>query len=199
MKTSMFGILLAVGAVAPALGQDVYRDTDKFTGATAYHTELRSADLEGGSFWTSRFVRFRFSIVPAANGKMQYALAVVTMTPDWIFIPSGQSLTLKIDGQKFIPLTSPFGSSPSRQVISGTSVWEKAAYLLSPSDLSTIYGAKSVEFRLSGDRDTVDGKWDADLIKDAAAIARFGAGQGSNKGNASGSSKASAATDPGAS
>lgn len=174
MALAISATMLAGCLSSVAWADGIYKETDKFTGTSVYHTEFHSVDLEGGSFLTERQVWFRFSIVPAAPGHFQYALAVLARLPDWAFISAGQTLVLKLDGNRFLPLTTPFGSSPAREVEYGGHVSEKAGYLLSPDDLLAISKAKKIDFRLSGDRQTIDGSWGNNLIEDAASLLKAG-------------------------
>jgi hypothetical protein len=95
-KLFLFALLL----VPPvALAQTIYQKEDKFSGQTHYFTDLRDVDLEGGSFFTMRNVYFDFhAFKPAIDSA--YYLSARTETPDWVFISSGKSLLLKLDGKK---------------------------------------------------------------------------------------------------
>ena len=163
-------LLCAVAQVSSLQAQTVYQNIDKFSGSTVYHTERRDADLEGGSFWTSRYVNFQFvAAKPVLNPDFPYELAVHTVTSGWIFIQGGPSLLFKLDGSEMMPLTGD-GSINAREVISGDTVTESAYYALTPEKLRRIAAAKSVEFRIIGDRQTITGTWHADLLADASAF-----------------------------
>jgi hypothetical protein len=175
------GLVIALAAIAAlhataASAQTIYQSTDKFDGSAVYNTERRSADLEGGSFWTSRFVNFQFAATkPVANVQAPYLVAVHTQTDDWIFISAGASLVLKLNGSEMIPLAGD-GSLSSRNIgVSGT-VTEDAYYAISPDLLRKIAAAQTVEFRIVGDRQTITGTWGKELLTDAAALSTQGAG-----------------------
>jgi|SRR5476651_1987221 hypothetical protein len=42
----------------PAISQPIYQKVDTFSGVTHYFTKRRDANLEGGSFFSSRYVSF---------------------------------------------------------------------------------------------------------------------------------------------
>src|SRR5579871_5718097 len=149
--TRVPAIVLAAVALAnasAACAQTIYQSTDKFDGSVVYRTEQRSADLEGGSFFTERYVDFRFAATkPSANAQSPYLVAVHTQTPDWIFIAAGPSLVLKLNGSEMIPVIGN-GSLSSRAVMDGGTVMEDAYYAISPDILERIAAANSVEFRI---------------------------------------------------
>lgn len=175
------GLVIALAAFAVAYAtaasaQTIYQSTDKFDGSVVYNTEQRSADLEGGSFLTERYVDFRFvAAKPVTNAQFPYAVAVHTQTPDWIFIAAGASLVLKLNGNEMVPLVGN-GSLSSRAVIDGGTVVEDAYYAISPDLLRRIATANSVEFRIVGDRQIVTGTWDKRMTTDAAALSSQGSG-----------------------
>ena len=156
--------------------QELYEKKDKFDGTTHYFTSDRQVKLEGGSFFTMRYVNFSFhAFSPTATKDVPYYLHVNTSTPDWIFISSGASLVLKLDGEQMLALNGP-GSSSSREVMAADTLLESASYLVSEEQLQRIGAAKAVEFRILGDRQNVTGTWNAKLIADAASLAAKGPG-----------------------
>jgi hypothetical protein len=164
----------SVEAPNPPQTGTIYQTSDKFDGSVVYNTERRDVALEGGSFWSSRFVNFQFVAArPVPNPEFPYALVVHTQTPDWIFIESGSSLLLKLDGSEMMQLAGN-GSSNARRVSTGANVLEAAYYALTPDMLRKIASAKSVEFRIIGDKQTITGTWSADLISDAAIFSEQG-------------------------
>ncbi len=169
-------MVASLGALpSPLQAQTIYHSEDKFSGGTVYNTERRDVDLEGGSFWTSRFVNFQFvAAKPTPNPDFPYTRLVVplTRTNGWVFIESGASLVLKLDGSEMMPLVGN-GSLNAREAVGGSSgdtVTEAAYYALTPEKLQRIAAAKSIEFRIVGDQQTITGTWHADLIADAAAF-----------------------------
>jgi hypothetical protein len=171
---ALAGAIIWLGLPGSGGAQTIYQKTDKFDGSIFYNTASRSADLEGGSFFSERYVRFEFeAIKPAADPNHPYALAVHTQTPDWVFIEAGPSLILKLDGKDMMPLSGP-GSLDSRNLGMTDDVTEDAHYLLTPEELQSLAQAKTVEFRLLGNRQTITGSWGNDLLADAAAMANQG-------------------------
>lgn len=170
-KALTWGILmLALFWPKPGLTQEILQSTDKFSGATHYSTRLRETDLEGGSFFSNRTVRFNFNAYQPGPADPPYSLGVQTLTREWVFIPAGISLDLKLDGSVLMHLTG-VGSSGLREVISGNLVREDAFYDLSADQLNTIAHAKSIEFRLYGDSQIITGRLPARFLLDASAFA----------------------------
>jgi len=75
---------------------------------------------------------------------------------DWMFIAPGKSLIFLIDGNP-VELYSEQGSSPNRDVKSGTSVVEKAAYDCTPEILISLSNASSVRYKLIGSKYYTEG------------------------------------------
>mgnify|MGYP001211406285 CR=1 FL=1 len=69
---------------------------------------------------------------------------------DWLFIQSGNSLTMLLDGEKIRLYTA--GSDNFRQVYSGGYVREKAYYSVTPETIKKIFSAQKVEFKLTGEQ-----------------------------------------------
>jgi hypothetical protein len=153
-----------------AKSQTIYEKKDKFDGTTHYFTLDKLVKLEGGSFLSMRYVKFSFHIFnPPASPLTPYILTVNTNTPEWVFIGAGGSLILKIAGNEMLTLSGP-GSLSSREVQSANSLSETAVYLLSLGDLQKIARAKSIDFRIIGDKQNITGSWKPDLIADAGAF-----------------------------
>jgi len=154
----------------PLCAQPIYQKEDKFDGSVTFSTKIRDADLEGGSFLSSRYVLLNFIAQrPVTTPDRPYALVVRTRTPEWIFIESGPSLLLKLNGSEMLQLSGE-GSSRARHVESGDVVTEMAIYDLTPSELQRISVAKSVDFRIVGDRQLITGTFERDLVSDAVAL-----------------------------
>jgi len=163
-------ILCADGQWQEVVAQTIYQNTDKFDGSTLYSTERRAVGLDGGSFFSMRYVTFELEATkPVASRERPYEIIVRTSTPEWVFISAGPSLVLKLDGGEMLPLVGG-GSASAREVESGDEVTEAAVYALTPGELEKIARAKSVEFRLIGDRQAITGTWSAELIADATAF-----------------------------
>jgi hypothetical protein len=167
-------LLFLVVPLSPLQAQAIHPNADNVFGTTVYSTERRDVDLEGGSPDASRSVNFQFVAgKPVPNPYFPYVLAVHTQTPDWIFIQRGPSLLLKLDGTEMMQLAGD-GSENAREVGVNGHVTEGAYYALTPEKLKRIAAAKSVTFRIVGDRQTISGAWRADLLGDAAAFAAQG-------------------------
>lgn len=168
----LFAITLM--AANAAYAQTIYEKKDKFDGSTHYFTQLRTVKLEGGSFVSMRYVTFSFhAFVPSAGRETPYLMTVNTNTPDWVFISSGSSLILKLNGTEMMTLVGP-GSLASRDVQSSTSLSEMASYAITAEQIEHIGQSKTVDFRIIGDKQTVTGSWKADLIADAASMSAKG-------------------------
>lgn len=158
-------------ASLPTFPQTIYKTDDKFSGDTHFYTESRRPELEGGSFFSRRYVDFSFhAFKQTAKVQNPYVLRVTTETPGWVFINRGESLLLKLDGGEMLRLQGD-GSMNSRQIVSSDHVIEAASYQLNLETLERIGKAKSVEFRIVGDRQSITGSWQPELIADAAFFA----------------------------
>jgi hypothetical protein len=169
---AIFALTIYLGALQPssALAQQVYQKRDSFSGATYFFTKRRDADLEGGSFFSGRYVAFDLAFISSTPALV--SLGVHTHTGGWIFIRDGASLDLKINGIEFIKLEGP-GSQKSREVLDADLVAEDASYLLTPDQLSKIVKAKTVEFRLYGDRQIITGSLSPEFRADAKGLNDF--------------------------
>ncbi len=161
-------MLLTTGALA----QGVYEKKDKFAGNTLYFTKLRDTKLEGGSFFTERYVMFNFQAMSPVSALVlnPFYVHVDTRTSDWIFMAAGESLQLKIDGGEIVALKG-MGSHESRDVVSGDTVLESADWEISLALIRRIASAKTVEFRILGDRQTITGSFKDNLMADARGFA----------------------------
>lgn len=163
-------LILFLGA-ALAMAQEIYQKEDKFSGDTHFFTQDRSPELEGGSFISGRYVYFSFhAFKKTAKVAEPYVVSVNTHTPSWVFISRGESLILKIDGNEILNLQGT-GSLGSRDVWSSNHLVETATYSIPHAVLKKIGNAKSVEFRILGERQNITGTWKPDLIADAASFA----------------------------
>lgn len=169
--------LLVISAIAFSIGAQaatIYQNVDKFTKETHYSTNMQDADLDGGSFISSRYVLFSWhAFKPAINPQQPFILSVYTRTPEWIFIQSGESLHLMLDGGDVIVLSGD-GSSRSREMENGSTVTESARWVFTPEQIRKVGAAKIVEFRLSGDRQKITGKLHKTTIEEAALFGEKG-------------------------
>ena len=85
------------------------------------------------------------------SGLSRYSLIMEYTSSSWIFIPSGESLKLNIDGT-IIKFFSKEGSSDHREVntYGSVSVTEKAWYDISSENLALLANAKKVRIQLDG-------------------------------------------------
>ena len=173
MKTKIFlAAIVLLTATSDALAQEVYEKKDRFAGNTLYFTKLRDAKLEGGSFFSGRYANFNFqalSPVPALVRNPFY-LHVDTQTSEWIFISAGESLQLKIDGGEIIALKGT-GSLDNREVLSADILRESANWEIPLPLIQRIASAKTVEFRILGDKQTITGAFKDTLLADARGFA----------------------------
>lgn len=162
-------LLLALAQPAcHARDAKVLERTDKFTGITLYFTPPESPKLEGGSFLSQRYLLVKLD--KASDDKSEGVnLHVDASLPDWMFIESGQSLVLKING-KFFPLSGQ-GSVNDRNVVEG-GVSESADYDVPPDVLESIANAQSVDFRLLGSNASVTGSFTPIMLADMRLFAQ---------------------------
>jgi hypothetical protein len=157
-----------------ALGQDIFKKEDKFTGSTHFFTKPVEVELEGGSFFSRRYVYLDIhGVKPSAKPSAPYFLTIRMETPDWVFVPQGESLLLKIDDGEITRIFGDGGIN-SRQIQGPSNVSEIVSYPVTRDLLQRIGQAKKVEFRVVGQRQTVTGAWAAQSLLDAAEFAKVG-------------------------
>lgn len=163
--------LLATSAVLA--DSTIYQREDKFSGITHYFTDSRDVDLEGGSFFSRRYVKFDFHAIKPTSPAVRapYTLSVTMETPDWVFISAGASLLVKLDGKEMISFAGNGGRN-YRKVLWAEHLVESADYPLTLDQLNHIGQAKTVEFRVVGDKQDITGSWKRDLIDDAVFFAQ---------------------------
>lgn len=168
-KRGTFAAALAAGLLTAgaAVSQPIYQKVDTFSGITHYVTKLRNANLEGGSFFSGRYVSFDLNSF--SGTEPSYSLSVHTFTGDWIFVKGGASLDLKLNGSELVHLIGA-GSLESRRVIDGDLVTENAFYTVTREDLERIGHANTVEFRIYGDRQTITGSVPKEFLADAISF-----------------------------
>jgi hypothetical protein len=170
MKAKRLIAVVLLLTTISAFAQAVYEKKDKVAGNTLYFTKLRDARLEGDSFFTERLM-FNFEAMSPVSALVRnpFYLHVDTRTHDWIFIAAGESLQLKIDGE--IVALKGMGSLERRDVVSGDTVLESANWEIPLALIQRIAAAKTVEFRILGDRQTSTGSFKPNLMADAKAFA----------------------------
>jgi hypothetical protein len=175
MRILLIVAIFLFTGIGATRAQKVYEQRDKFDGTTQYYTRLRISKLDSGGIFSYQDAVFNFQLLRPVNSKTPYLLRVSTSTPDWIFIPAGGSLQLKIDGQENNLMTLfGAGSVRGRGVVSSDEVSEECTYLVTQDELEAIGRAKHVEFRILGDKQNVTGSWKPDLIADAGGMSTKG-------------------------
>jgi len=102
-------------------------------------------------------------LVVSPGDPASYDLVLWLMQKRWMFIPSGTSLELKIDGSIF-PIYGD-GSARSRSVIGPEQISEHASYRLSFDVIQRIANAKEpVQFRVTGESDFYTGTFTPKFI-----------------------------------
>lgn len=127
-------------------------------GQSKYHVEVNHDKYDDFSTYT-----LNGNLIPSSgssvsfNARLKKKDSVIShhividyYSDDWLFIQSGNSLTMLIDGEK-IRLYS-LGSDNFRHVYSGGYVREKAYYYITPETMQKIFNAQKVEFKLSGEQ-----------------------------------------------
>lgn len=161
---------MAASTVLQARGAKVLQRTDSFSGSTLYFTPPENPKLEGGSFLSERYVLLDLEAdKPVTDPNFPYEIKVDATLPDWMFIQSGGSLHLKIDG-KMITLSGT-GSADDRTVLDGDSVEEVAYYNVSPAVLQQIGQAQDIQFRIYGDNNVITGTFTPKILADMQLFA----------------------------
>lgn len=167
----MLLLSMFLGIAASLSAQTIYQKEDKFAGSVKYFTADLDTDLEGGSFWSGRYVHLSLAAYkPIPESKEPYDLIVRTQTEGWAFIESGASLLLKLDG-KLMELSGA-GSLNHREVFSGRIVTEAARYPLTTAQLLAIGKAKKIEFRVLGSKQTMTGELKPEGVEAVAFFAK---------------------------
>lgn len=174
MRILLSAVLLAISISAHSA--DIFQTVNKFTGNTHYFSKPQDTDLDGGSFFTMRYVLVSIhAFKPVSDIEHPFVLSFATRTPQWIFIRGGESLHLLLDGTERIALTGP-GSGSSRDIESSTVVTERAGYFVTPEQMRKIGAASVVEFQMSGDKQVISGKFTKATIDDARLWGEKGEG-----------------------
>lgn len=164
-----FAIAATLPCLALAKGPAVYEKTDSFSGKTLYYTAPENPKLEGGSFFSERYVLIKFeALSPIDQSQGAYTINIDASLQNWIFISSGKSLDLKLDGQ-IMSLSGP-GSIGNRDV-STDGVEEVADYSFSGDVLKKIAAANSIQFRLYGDKGVLTGTFTPKMMDELRLFA----------------------------
>ncbi len=165
-------VLLVALLTFPALSnaQTIYKEADKFDDNTHFFTKIKQVDIEGGSFFSRTYVFFSLhAFAKSVDKNKPYLLKIEITTPDWVFISSGASLALKFDDSDKLAIVGS-GSIGSREVIGAENLSETALYYLTPAELKRIAEAKTVSFRVYGDKKIITGVLSPEFIADATAF-----------------------------
>ncbi len=160
-------ILLMISQLQLVHAQAIYKKEDSFSGNTHYYTLEKSVELEGGSFFSMRYVTISLHTYrnPPTLEKPFY-IQLTANTPSWIFVSRGESLLLKINGEEPIKIADT-GTLPLRQVLGASSVLEVVRYPITIPTLLQISEAKTVDFRVLGERQVLTGKFTPEFLKEA--------------------------------
>ncbi len=151
-------LLTAALFTIPLLAQNVEIRKDDFSGATQYKVACGEAKLDGGSFFSMRSVNLIWETqTPLLNEAHPFTLAVGLITPGWTFVPSGQGMALKIDGE-MLPLEGA-GSLENGRVLYSDIVQEWAYFPVDLAVLKRIASAKVVQFRIFGKNRVITGEF----------------------------------------
>lgn len=162
IKSWVLVALVLLPCLAWAKGPTIYEKKDDFKGDTIYFTERLQPKLEGGAFFSMRYVYVNllaFKPLPSP----QYAIQFDAELQDWIFINSGESLVLKADDET-ITLQG-LGSANHREV-SSLGVEEVAMYAFPLETLRKLAAAKTIQFRLYGSRGQLTGTFTEKMMAD---------------------------------
>ena len=172
IASAIFGVFILFSTLPNA--QTINKRTDSFDGDSHYFTEIKKADVEGGSFWSGTYVYFNLhAFKSTSKSSRPFLLRIKTHTEDWIFISKGASLHLKLDGAKMMELAGE-GSIRNREVVALAKVDEIASYALTLDELRRISQAKTIDFRVFGERQYITGTLPPEFIADAALFAKSG-------------------------
>jgi len=146
-KTLLFFALIAVSCSSMMAHYKIGVYRDKFDKQTTIRMK-RNVISAGGLLGTT-FVELNAQRDQADNSMPSYSLYIRYNADDWLFIQSGESLVLLVDGIRLG--LSGEGSSRYRQVGSLSRVSESAWYAITRGDLERIANASEVHLKLQGD------------------------------------------------
>ncbi len=122
------------------LTQDEFKDFKRYS-------MPRAGNLEGGNALSFNTVELEI-YAAIENKKIGLALAIILTDDSWVFIQSGKSLILMVDGEK-VHLSSPRGSANFRKVI-GRRIKEEAHYPITTEQIKKLAYAKEIKIRIYG-------------------------------------------------
>jgi hypothetical protein len=162
IKRWVLTALLLLPCLAWAKGPTIYEKKDDFKGDTVYFTERLQPKLEGGAFFSMRYVYVNllaFKPLPSP----QYAIQFDAELQDWIFINAGESLVLKVDEET---ITLQGLGSANRREVSSLGVEEVALYAFPLATLKKLAAAKSIQFRVYGSKGQLTGTFTPKMMAD---------------------------------
>lgn len=131
---------------------------DEFEGVTKTISHPYQIKVDQSSFFNSRNLFFEAWKYEFKDQKKEtvYQIRSVLTQDGWLFIDSGESLVVLVDGER-IGLTSEEGSVRFRKVISGSIIQEIAFHRIDVLTLKKICAAKEVKIKLSGQSSYITG------------------------------------------
>lgn len=165
LQSILCTLLLCVAPTLAVAGDiSIYQQTDKFDGQTLYFTKREQPKIEGGSFFSERYIYFNFTALsPVIDPRVAYGITIEVNAPSWMFIPTGESLVLKADGNRVS--LSGRGSAADREVVYG-GIQETAYYAFPLETLQQLAAAKTIEFRIYGDKNQVTGTFTEPMMQE---------------------------------
>jgi hypothetical protein len=159
MKKLIFSLmtLLIVGCASKAdFEQGFTYHEDSFTKKKTY--SLPNLGVLGGSSILKldiSLVYFNIFTIVNADGAIAITSEIKFEGPDWLFISSGESLSLLVDDE-MIKLNSPNGSLFNRRVGGGSLIKESAAYYINTDIIKKLAESKTVRVRLHGNEGYIE-------------------------------------------
>jgi len=174
MKYTSVALALLLSGCASAASQ-VKTTYDEFSGVTT--TQMSGNTLGGCGYQgllgltngsvVSPYRPLRLNVVVGQKDGIElYQLRVVYVADDWLFIESGESLVLLVDGTRMGFTGS--GSFQHREVLGNASIREHAYYDVTKSQLRAIANAEEIKVRVRGS------PYDADRCFTKINIQNFG-------------------------
>ncbi|NLR76603.1 PDZ domain-containing protein [Leeia aquatica] len=167
--------LVLLSSMQCATATDIYVRKDDFTGEKHFFSQSSSPDLVGGSFWTRRYVDVSLHMeLPVKNKHAPYWIRFDMRTPRWVLVTEGESLALKLDGGEIIRVSGP-GGLKSLEIVDNETASESATFRLTPALLRKMATAGKVEFRLTGEEQSITGTLTDEQLFDLSMFDAHGA------------------------
>lgn len=161
MKTTLLFILATLILFSCSGGLTIYKvktKVDEFDGYTHHWmvgNELESStmsflsDVYGSG---SKSVELNAGVIETNNGIKSYSLSVEYEDSHWMFISSGESLVMLIDGERLGLYTNDENISRDTFIFKKVTVWEHATYTIDKETLRKIAFAKNIKIKVRGER-----------------------------------------------